>query len=213
MLEVEYDDQQRAFSDAVRLLCDRVRPEWTEQRFPERTWAELAAIGLFELVEPSGTAELAAVLTELGAQGCPGPLWDAVLAIGALPPESTRSLVDGSQVAVVGTGDRWPWPDRAGLAVELGPDGAWLARLPPHTPRRRVLTGEQWAAGQATRLDPIAQHRLTDALDRADLAAAAYLTGAAERLVADAARYVAARQQFGQPLGDRQGVAFPLAEA
>jgi alkylation response protein AidB-like acyl-CoA dehydrogenase len=46
----------------------------------------------------------------------------------------------------------------------------------------------------------------------AHLALAANLVGAATRLLRDTAGYAATRVQFRRPLGDFQGVAFPLAE-
>jgi alkylation response protein AidB-like acyl-CoA dehydrogenase len=208
MIETEYDDQQRAFAAAVRTLGERLRGSWTGGSFPESTWRELGAIGLFELAtEDEGAVELAAVLEELGRLGCSGPLWETVYAVRTLGAGVGRAVLDGTEVAVVASGGMVPWGGRAGVVLDRDADGTWLCE-PVTGAAVTVLTGDAWTAATPRRLHPVDAAAGT-AL--AETAAAAYLAGAAGRLIADAAGYVAVRRQFGHPLGHLQAVAHPLA--
>jgi alkylation response protein AidB-like acyl-CoA dehydrogenase len=209
MIETEYDDQQRAFADAVRTLGERLSGSWAGGSFPERTWRELGAIGLFDLAtDDSGAVELAAVMEELGRLGCSGPLWETVYVVRTLGADVPPSVLDGSAVAVVASGGMVPWGSRASVVLDRDAHGAWLCE-PAAGATLTVLTGDSWTAATPRRLHPVDAGTAT-AL--AETAAAAYLTGAAGRLIADAAGYVAVRRQFGRPLGDLQAVAHPLAQ-
>jgi alkylation response protein AidB-like acyl-CoA dehydrogenase len=208
VIETEYDDQQRAFAAAVRTLGERLSGSWTGGSFPESTWRELGAIGLFELAtEDSGAVELAAVMEELGRLGCSGPLWETVYAVRTLGAGVGRPVLDGTAVAVVASGGMVPWGGRAGVVLDRDADGTWLCE-PVTGAAVTVLTGDTWTAATPRRLRPVDADAAT-AL--AETAAAAYLAGAAGRLITDAAGYVAVRRQFGRPLGDLQAVAHPLA--
>ncbi|MDG4834372.1 acyl-CoA dehydrogenase family protein [Solwaraspora sp. WMMD1047] len=233
-LDVEYDEEQRAFVAAIRTLGERCRTEWVSPSaadgFPTRTWSELADIGCFALAETSGAAvELVAVLEELGRLGCPGPLWETVLAVraldaelvagvaelagdGAVDGELVDGVVAGTRVATVASGGLVPWAGRAAVILERAPDGVWLCEARPTGVPVTVLTSQTWTAARPRRLARVAADRARAATDLAELALAAYLVGACGRIVAEAAGYAAARRQFGRPLGDLQGVAFPLAE-
>jgi alkylation response protein AidB-like acyl-CoA dehydrogenase len=226
-LDVEYDEQQRAFVAAIRTLGERCRTEWespsSADGFPVRTWSELAEIGCFALAETSGTAvELVAVLEELGRLGCPGPLWETVLAVRALTDEAPGGVagdaalpggvVDGTRVATVVSAGLVPWAGRAAVVLERAADGLWLCEARPTGVPVTVLTSQTWTAARPRRLARVADDRARAATELAELALAAYLVGACGRLVAEAAGYAATRRQFGRPLGDLQGVAFPLAE-
>jgi len=71
--------------------------------------------------------------------------------------------------------------------------------------------GEPWARVEAARGERLAG--ATRGIARHDLASAAYLVGAGLRQLDVTAAYVAERHQFGRPVGDRQAVAHPLADA
>lgn len=215
-LDVGYDEQQRAFVDAIRILGERRRTEWDSPAtdgFPARTWSELADIGFFALAQDDADAvELAAVMEELGRIGCPGPLWETVLAVRALDAELVRVVVDGTEVATVASAGFVPWAGRAAVVLERAADGIWLCAARPTGVPVAVLTSQTWTAAHPRRISRVADARARAATDLAEMALAAYLVGATGRVVAEAAAYVAARRQFGRPLGDLQGVAFPLAE-
>ncbi|MFI1194282.1 acyl-CoA dehydrogenase family protein [Micromonospora sp. NPDC020750] len=209
-LEVDYGQQPREFAEAVRALCRRHEEGWRHlpgDGFPEQTWQDLADIGFLGLAA-EGTevaGEIAAVMEELGGLGCPGPLWETVLATRA----AAEPPADG--IATVGTGGPLPWGHRATVFFALTDDGLWECEPVGEAVPTPMLTGELWAEV------PLApRRRVPDecgALALGDLALAAQLVGAGARLVRDAAEYVAGRHQFRRPLGDFQGVAFPLAEA
>src|SRR5690606_4261614 len=101
--EGDDDEQARAFVVAARGVCRRHDPPVpADDGFPESFWRDLAELGFFSLATSGETAvEIAAVTEELGGHGCPGPLWETVLAVRALGPARAARLVDGSTVVSV----------------------------------------------------------------------------------------------------------------
>ena len=214
-IDTGYDEQQRAFADAVRELARRRAPEWASgDAFPEETWRDLARIGLFALAVDGVDAavETAAVCEALGGAGCPGPLWETVTAVRAAGPDLAAALAAADQVATVVAGGLAPWGGRADAFFALSAAG--LAECAPPAPGGGPVTmigGGRWTR---VRPEPV---RTVDpargAVPLGEVALAAYLCGAAGRLLADAAAYAASRHQFRRPIGDFQAVAFALAEA
>jgi alkylation response protein AidB-like acyl-CoA dehydrogenase len=74
------------------------------------------------------------------------------------------------------------------------------------------MAGEPWARGDLRRTDRLGGD-VDAAVAAGDAALAAYLVGAGLHAVRASADYAAARRQFGQPIGDFQAVAHPLAAA
>ena len=104
-----------------------------------------------------------------------------------------------------------PWAAEAELFVELDGEAAWLAR--PRGPVRPVasLGGEPFGRVELERLSTLGG--VDRALGLAELARAAWLVGAGQRLLEIAAEHARTRRQFGRSIGEFQAVAHPLADA
>lgn len=183
--------------------------------FPAEVWSGLASLGVLALGSPDGgggALEIVAAMEVLGAFAAPGPLVATYLATAVLPTDRVAAVVAGDVVVGVPSGGHVPWGDAAGVFVDVSGDRAWLAD------GRTIavvdtLAREPWAEvvlHRTTELDPGA---LAVALDRADVALAAYLTGAAGELLALATQHARSRVQFGRTIGEFQAVAHPLARA
>jgi hypothetical protein len=211
------DPEALALADAVAQFCRERCPEAVAraagEAFPEPAWRELASLGVLAIATPEGDGgplEQVAACESLGAAVFPGPLVGAAFAVQVLPEKERVAVASGEVLPAVGTPPLLPWAPRAGVFVELAGERAFLAR-----PRGRVegvatLAGEPWgrvALERERELEGVARGRA-----HADLARAAYLVGAGERLLADACEHARTRRQFGRPIGDFQAVAHPLAE-
>lgn len=203
----------RDFVDSVRRLCDSANAGMRsrdEQSLPRDLWRRLGDLGVLGL--GSGDAEatwLATVFVELGARLCPGPLAATAMALRLLPLDDAAAVRSGERVVAAGADGVFPWGMDADVLIGVSADAAWL--VDPAAPRRPMATlgREPWARVDSPPLQALVGGR--GAASTGDLAVAALLLGAAQRLVDLSAEHARTRNQFGRAIGAFQGVAFPLA--
>jgi alkylation response protein AidB-like acyl-CoA dehydrogenase len=151
-------------------------------------------------------------MTELGRVAFPGPLAQTLVA-GQLLQEKERARVASGAaiVAVAADSPRVPWAPLAEIFIKLDHDG-FAYRAVPASEIKPLdsLGGEPWGELELDTSDRLGAAERPLALG--DISIAAYLAGAAGRIVAIAAEYVKHRRQFGRSLGEFQAVAHPLAE-
>ena len=219
MFEVEYDEQQRSYAQTISAFCEDHPQAWSgAYELPTDLWTGLGNLGALGLTAADSGAEpldVVAAHEALGGGGCPGPLWQTALVVGALAGADRDAVASGRLVVTVGAPAQMPWADRADLmfdATELTPAGGTLWRCESvHIGREFALLGHERAARvDFTRGDALPVSQQVTAL--ADLALAAYLVGAGRRVMTDVVRYVRARKQFRKALSEFQAVAHPLAE-
>jgi alkylation response protein AidB-like acyl-CoA dehydrogenase len=212
------NDDQEALLRALTGFCvDRgevLRPARVGDDFLVQLWKPLAGMGVLALATPEGgggAQEVAAALAVLGRFGFPGPLVATVLAGQVLSDERRRTVLAGEALCAVGPAAVMPWASGAVALFDLGDDAVWLARPAGPMAPRPAIGGEPAVAVVLERTARLSG--AGPALALADVAAASYLVGAGTELVDQAARHAAERHQFDRPIGDFQGVAFPLADA
>jgi alkylation response protein AidB-like acyl-CoA dehydrogenase len=214
----DLDDDQEALARAVASFCadrtDQLGPSVAADDFRSSLWEPLARLGVLALATPEGgggAAEVAIASAVLGSFGFPGPLVATVLAGQLLHDGRRRSVLDGAALCALGPAAPVPWAPLAVVLLDLDGDEVWLAEPAGEMAPGDAIGGEPAASVAFKRTVPLPG--AAAALALADVAAAAYLSGAGAELVAGAARYAADRHQFDRPIGDFQGVAFPLADA
>ncbi len=216
-VDLELDDAQQALAQAVEAFCRDVDAEALARRsdgvLPRPVWRGLAELGVLACATPEGdggACEIAAALEVLGRACFPGPLAASFLATQVLPAAERRAVASGEALVSVGVPPLLPWAPVADLFLELDGARAWLAR-----PRVAILAVETLGAEPWGRVELVREADLGDcgrALALADLALAAYLAGAGQRLLDAASEHARSRRQFGRPVGDFQAVAHPLAD-
>jgi alkylation response protein AidB-like acyl-CoA dehydrogenase len=201
-----------AISDAVRRFCDRSLGDSIHQSatapLTPALWRSLGEMGVLALKPGLGTGEnrlVAAALLELGHAAFPGPLPATFLA-GALM--ESEAIAEGTSIVSIGPGPTMPWADLADTFIAIEGDEAVLIEAQVKEPVE-TLGGENWARTEFTRKTALGRWRRFAV--HYDLPLAAYLIGAAGRLLDETAAYAAERRQFGKAIGDFQGVALPLA--
>ncbi|NSC23867.1 acyl-CoA dehydrogenase [Streptomyces albus subsp. chlorinus] len=182
-------------------------------------WRSLAGTGLPGLAVPEECgglgwypAELAAAFVETGRAGAPGPLAETVALAAALArtPSWPERLLGGEELATVtDPASGYAVDPRAARAVFVLREGTlYLAAgqgpvLPSLDPARHLA---RCAPGEAVPADTGRLRAL------ATLLTAAQALGAGEALLAGSVEYVAARRQFGRPVGSFQAVKHQLAD-
>jgi alkylation response protein AidB-like acyl-CoA dehydrogenase len=214
----ELTDDQHALLRAVTGFCEdrshRLRTPLVAEDFLLGVWRPLARLGVLALATPEGgggAAEVAATSAVLGSFGVPGPLLATVLAGQVLDDGRRRPVLDGESVCAIGPLAVVPWATVAAVFLEVEGGEVWLCEPVGEPAPGPAIGGEPAARVVLRRTMPLPG--AGPALALADVAAAAYLTGAAAEVVNGAAGYAADRHQFDRPIGDFQGVAFPLADA
>jgi hypothetical protein len=196
---------QQAGGDALARRADGV--------LPREAWRGLGDLGVLACATPEGdggACEIVAALEVLGRACFPGPLAASFLATQILPERERRRVAAGEALVAVGTPPLVPWAAAADLFIELDGARAFLARPEGEVVRVETLGAEPWGRVELAReldLGPCVR-----AIALADLALAAYLAGAGQRLVDGASEHARSRRQFGRPIGDFQAVAHPLAD-
>jgi alkylation response protein AidB-like acyl-CoA dehydrogenase len=215
---IELDGEQWALADTVRRFCEnsfKGDGEVVVRRFDPAHWRRLADLGVLLLATPDGgggALHVAAVMEQLGRAGFSGPLAETFAAGQLLPSALRDPVLAGERLATLAADSpRVAWAPVAELFVKLEPDGfAYLATVASPPQAATSLGGQPWATVELDISDRLGPYERPLAL--ADLARAAYLAGAAARVVEIAAEYVQHRKQFGRSLGSFQAVAHPLAE-
>ena len=218
-LDLAWDDGQQAIVDALGQFCrDRCSDEVTRtasDSFPTEIWGELAELGVLATGTPEGDGgpeEIAAAMEALGRAVFPGPLVASFFATHVLPEKERCAVADGQAIVSVGSPPLLPWAHHATLFIEFDGERAWLARSASGGPAEGVTTlgSESWGRLELLRereLDGVARaHQVSQ------MALAAYLAAAGQRLVEDAAEHARTRMQFGKAIGEFQAVAHPLAD-
>jgi alkylation response protein AidB-like acyl-CoA dehydrogenase len=219
-LYLDFNENQDAIRAAVDRFClqnnvaDIARQ--TDAGFPRELWRDLAGVGVFYPAAPGydagGALELCAIAETLGDHVFPGPVAATCIAIQVLDEENATGLVDGTTLVSLSSADSTllPYGTEADLYLIADMDGINLALPPKGVEPVATLGGETW--GRALlKVDKV----LPDAgrgLLIGNIVTAAYLVGAAWRLLRDASDYAATRKQFGKTLGEFQAVTHPLAD-
>jgi hypothetical protein len=216
-LDLAYDDGQQAIRDALEQFCsDRCGDEVVKAlagRFPDDLWRELCDLGVLDAATPEGEGgalELAAAMEALGRWVVPGPWAASVLAARLLDPVERKSVARGELVVSAGTPPLMPWATRAGIFLELTGERVWLLRSTQMPRPVETLGGEVWGMCTLERERELEGAAMGLALH--DVAHAAYLAAAGERLLEATADHARARVQFGRAIGEFQAVAHPLAD-
>ena len=218
---------------------DDVRASWETEtgRSPQR-WQALADMGVLGLVVPEqfggmGLDEtwLVLLLDEAGRAALPEPLGAVTVAVGLIvdaAPEPSREewlpRILSGEVTAVATLPTVAWVDDAHVAdlLLVADDGQQLHVLDPSDvqlqpapslDRSRRLFSLTPKVSARTCLADRATDAIAKAVDRNDLADAAYLLGSARKLVDLATSYALEREQFGSPIGSFQAVKHQLASA
>lgn len=216
-LDLSFDDAQQAIADTLAQFCaDRVDAEALKAAggaFPRALWQGLAELGVLALGTEEGeggAAEWVAASESLGAAAFPGPLAATALAGALLAPKERAALAGGALIVSAGRPPLLPWAPLADLFLLVEGDRVWRAAPRGEVEALETLGGEPWGHVELDRgeeLGPAAR-----ALALHDLVLAAYLAGAAGRLVQETAEHARTRRQFGRAIGEFQAVAHPLAD-
>lgn len=220
-LDFDYDEEQVAFRAAIDRFCTqqqlRELARQSDAAFPTNLWRELADLGTFSVLQQGetqsgGALAICAISEILGLHLFPGPLAATYMALQVLQGEAAVRVVEGRVLVCVGCidNDLLPWGTDAGIFLLI--DGNTIARA--HAPKLivplRTLGGEIWGRAHLEACEPY--KHAARALVIGNIATAAYLGGAAWRLLEEASGHAATRKQFGKTLGEFQAVSHPLAD-
>ena len=216
-VDLTFDDDQKLIADEVEKLCrdraDEATVKAAAGAFPRELWSVLGDAGFLALGAPGGEGgaqELLAALEPLGRAVFPGPIVDTVLALQLVDEPTRDGLIEGQRICSSGTGPLMPFAEQADLFLLIEDDGVYAAEKKGDVEPVQTLGGEPWGRVQLMRGERFV--RSERALSLADLALSAYLTGAAQGLLAACAEHVGTRKQFGRAIGSFQAVAHPLAD-
>jgi alkylation response protein AidB-like acyl-CoA dehydrogenase len=220
-LDLGFNEDQEAIRAAIDRFCEQQNVENFARQsgttFPRVLWRQLAELGGFCPAAPGndeagGALEVCAISERLGHHVFPGPVAATFLAIQLLDPKEAAGLIDGHTLVSLSSADSTllPWGTEADLFLIVNASDIAMAHAPDHVEPVPTLGGETW--GRALlKIDNV----LPDAsrgLMIGNIAAAAYLAGAAWRLLRDASEHAATRKQFGKSLGEFQAISHPLAD-
>lgn len=215
-LDLSFDDAQAGIAATLSQFCKERRPvdvvKASAGSFPTALWRDLAGLGVLALATPEGeggACEVVAAMETLGSAVFPGPLAASFFAVQVLPADERIAVAEGRSIVAVGRPPLLPFAPVATVFLEI--DGERVHRLRPRGEIERVdtLGGEIWGLVGCERVADLGDSRRALVLYR--IALAAYLVGAADALIQAAAGYARTRRQFGQPIGQFQAVAHPLA--
>lgn len=220
-INLEFNEDQEAIRAAIDRFCQQQNVEGIARQsatpFPRVLWQQLAELGAFYPASPGhteagGAVEVCAISETLGHHVFPGPIAATYLAIQLLDPENTTGLADGTTLVSLSSADSTllPWGTEADLFLIVDALNISLAHAPDHVEPVPTLGGEIW--GRALLKVDNTLPGADRALVLGNIAAAAYLTGAAWRLLKDASEHAATRKQFGKTLGEFQAVSHPMAD-
>ncbi|WP_326829464.1 acyl-CoA dehydrogenase family protein [Streptosporangium sp. NBC_01810] len=214
-----YSQEQRDFQRTLaRILSELPEPE-PRPIFPRNRWTAIAEAGALGLTAPdlgAGALDVVAAGDALGQGGCPGPWWQTLLTLDALPAEDAEAAMAGALVLTAGTATAMPWGASADRIFELGryDEDGWRVRP--------VALGEVREDWVSLGHEPVVAAELVPASPEvlvgprtallARLGLAAYLAGAGQRVLSDVVAYAGQRTQFRTRIGDFTAVAHPLAE-
>ena len=214
-LKLSYDDEQLALQDSIDGYCRRAGTgplfTWNDP-LPESFWSGLAALGVLQLGTQTGgggTLEIAAAMETLGGHGAPGPLVGTFAATTLFGAEDFDPIARGDALVSVGQNQLFPWAPAAALFIDLAGPDAWLVEPGGPIVEYATTGNEPWGHFEPVRVRSLGDVRA--AVARTQVAAAAYLVGAAQQLLDLAAEYARDRVQFNKPIATFQAVSHPLA--
>lgn len=216
-LKLSYDDEQLALQDSIDGFCRRAGtgPLFAvDTPLPATFWPSLASLGVLLLGTEAGgggVLEIAAAMETLGRHGAPGPLVGTFAATALLGDDEIERIGSGDALVSVGQSGLFPWAPVANLFVEIDGEEAWLVEPSGQIEARDTTGNEPWGYIEPKRLRSLGDAR--GALARTQVAAAAYVVGAAQELIDLAAEYARDRVQFNKPIATFQAVSHPLAVA
>lgn len=214
-LDLSYNSEQTALQRSIGGLCGRLGlgPRYVPtHEMPAGYWdglAELGVLGLGTHDGGGGPVDIAAAMETLGSFAAPGPLVGTFHAGALLDDASMRGVASGQHFVSVGTGTTYPWAPVATHVVEIRGDDAWLV-APDGLSAVSTTAREQWGTGSPRELEHLGNACRANGV--AEIATAAYLVGAAQQLIDEAATYTRDRHQFGKPIATFQAVSHPLAQ-
>ncbi|MEZ5502328.1 MAG: acyl-CoA dehydrogenase [Halioglobus sp.] len=220
-LDLDFNEDEAAMRAAVERFCNQ-HPVADVARqadlpFPRALWRALAELGVFAPAAPGheeagGAVAVCAIAEILGHHVFPGPLAATYLAIQVLDRQERDDLINGRSLVSLSSADSTllPWGTAADLFLVV--DGAHIARghAPACIEPVPTLGGDTW--GRALLKIDAGLPQSSRALALAAIATAAYMTGAAWRLLRDTSEHAGTRRQFGKTLGEFQAVSHPLAD-
>jgi alkylation response protein AidB-like acyl-CoA dehydrogenase len=216
-VDLELDEAARAVTDTVAVFCAQRCPDSLVKSasgsLPEESWRGLAELGVLAIATADGTGgalEVVAAMESLGRAVFPGPLAATFLAGQLLPEPERAAVATGEAIVSVGAPPLMPWAPLAQHFIELDGNRAWSARARGRVEPVQTLGGEPWGRVELERERELAPPARALALSQ--VALAAYLTAAGQRLVDDASEHARSRRQFGRAIGEFQAVAHPLAD-
>ena len=208
-LDLTFDAESVAIADSVARFCAL---EMADGGFSRDLWKSLAHLGVLALgAEPDAREfrHIAAACEALGRAGFPGPLAATFFATGLVPPDKAEAVIAGDTLVSLGTPPLMPWGAVADMFIGLDGAEARLVEVRASEPVE-TLGGERWARVEAAPAEALGPWH--PALHRYELSLAAYQVGAAQSLLDRTAAHARDRRQFGQSIGEFQGVALPLSE-
>jgi alkylation response protein AidB-like acyl-CoA dehydrogenase len=216
-LDLSFDDGQLAIVEALdqfcRDQCDDDTLKAIAGTFPAELWSALAELGVLAAGDPAeegGALEVCAAMESLGRAVFPGPLCATYLALNVLPERERAPVADGAAVVSAGQPPLLPYAPCATIFLEIEGERVYRATPKGEIESVGTLGGEPWGRVALERGEAL--EGATRGLALSELALAAYLAAAGDRLVADASEHARTRQQFGRPIGEFQAVAHPLAD-
>ena len=204
--------------------------------FDPELWQGLAELGAFGLRVPEeagglglGTFDAAVVMEEVGRTLAAGPIAEAILGarLVAMLGGHADGIVAGTQVASLALHDLADRPKQfiaagsvAELVVARRGDEVLLLKVPESArPAEANLASTSLAevdltAAEATVLatGPQAAALFAATVEEWKLLTSAALAGLGRQALKLAAEYATERKQFGQPIGQFQGISHPLAD-
>jgi alkylation response protein AidB-like acyl-CoA dehydrogenase len=216
-LKLSYDDEQLALQDSIDGFCRRAGtgPLFAaDDPLPGAFWSGLASLGVLVLgtdIGGGGALEIAAAMETLGRHGAPGPLVGTFAATSLLADDEIERIGSGAALVSVGEKTLFPWATVASLFVEISGQEAWFVEPRGAVDAHDTTGNEPWGYIEPVRLRSLGS--ASRAVARTQVAAAAYLVGAAQELIDLAAEYARNRVQFNKPIATFQAVSHPLAAA
>lgn len=220
-LDLAYNEDQEAIRAAIDRFCTQ---NWVEdsarlsgQPLPRKLWRQLAELGAFYPAAPAhpeagGALAVCAISEVLGQHVFPGPIAATYCAIQVLNSEDATGLQDGDTLVSLSSAGSTllPWGTEADLFLIADGDRIARGHAPDYIEPVATLGGDTW--GRALlKVGEILPHP-GRAFIIGNLSTAAYLAGAAWRLLRNTSTHAATRKQFGKTLGEFQAVAHPLAD-
>ncbi|MCP4903833.1 MAG: acyl-CoA dehydrogenase [bacterium] len=216
-IDLAFDDAQEGIATALSQFCEEsCNPETVKAltgKFPEALWRDLAQLGILAAgseESEGGPCEIVAAMETLGFAAFPGPLAATFLATQLVDTKERVELAEGRTIVAVGRPPLLPFAKEASIFLEIEGEEIYRVRPLCEVECVQALGGEAWGRVECERIEHFEDSASALALYR--IALSAYLVGVGDGLLRAAVSHAATRKQFGQPIGQFQAVAHPLAD-